>query len=199
MAPELLFGVSTDGAKVAEAELEDGDPIPLVEAARSAGAELLWIHSNADLAPLGFACMPGYVRLRAGSPPAGRELPRLAAADYAATLDRAYRGLWGHKQVAPDAVPPDGTVVVGLYEVGEPVGLCTVFPAERLVDSPGVVPGAREAPVYAQLLRGACAVLGSGPVELDSWGDAAEVIEAYAALGFEPVARVAGWELRLRS
>ena len=43
----------------------------------------------------------------------------------------------------------------------------------------------------------ACAVLGEGPGDLESWGDTDEVIEAYDDLGFDIVERVQGWELRI--
>ena len=40
----------------------------------------------------------------------------------------------------------------------------------------------------------ACVVLGPGPADLDSWGDADDVLEAYEDLGFDVVERVQGWE-----
>lgn len=97
-----------------------------------------------------------------------------------------------------DARPPDGATVVGLYSEASPLGLCTVFPDEGLVDGPGVVPEARRPGNYRQLLLGACAELGPGPVDLDSWGDEPDVLETYADLGFAPVEQTGGWELRLR-
>ncbi len=158
---------------------------------------MLWLHANADLAALGFERFPGYARLRAENPPPGEPLPRLEPAHFARTQDAAFRGLWGHKRVTPDAEPPPGTVVLGLYERDEPAGLCTVFPAERLADGPGVVAAAREPARYARLLLGACAELGPGPIDLDSWGDAPAVIAVYGTLGFAVVEQVAGWQLRL--
>jgi hypothetical protein len=184
---------------VLEADLDDPhDADDLILRAREAGAELVWIHSNADLAAHGFERFPGYVRMRAEHPPAGRPLPPLEPEHYARTLDGSYRGLWGHKLVREDPRPPANTVVLGLHgESGEPTGLCIVDPAERLVDGPGVLPHARVPDAYERLLLGACAELGPGPIELDSWGDAPAVIDAYAALGFAIVERTAGWQLRL--
>jgi hypothetical protein len=196
---ELLLGVSSDGASVAEAELTNDDPSAAVATAHGQGVDLLWLHAKADLTPFGFARRDGYLRMRADRPSAGESLPVLAETDYARTLDLAYRGLWGHKQVAPDAAPPPGAVVVGLYEDGGSIGICTVFPEERLVDGPGVVPGRREPAFYGRLLSGALRVIRSGPVDLDSWGDPPDVIKMYAALGFEIVEQYPGWELRLRS
>jgi len=134
------------------------------------------------------------VRMHADEVPLrGREPSMLEERDYAEVLARAYSGLWGHKHVSPLAQPPDDAVVVGLPVVG----LCCVFPAERLIDGPGVLPEGRSADAYASLLVAACAVLGAGPAELDSWGDAEETIEAYEDLGFDVVERVQGWELEL--
>ena len=116
--------------------------------------------------------------------------------DYAATLDLAYRGLWGHKLVAADAEPPPGAVVVGLYERDEPLGLATIFPADRLVDGPGVRSGSRTTDAYVRLLLGACAELGAGPIDVESWGDDPAVTVAYEHLGFEVVERTAGWQRR---
>jgi len=182
---------SVDGRPVVEAEsLSPGD----VEAAREAGAELFWVHSNDDLSAHGFRRAGAYVRMHADEVPLrGREPSMLEERDYAEVLARAYSGLWGHKHVSPLAQPPDDAVVVGLPVVG----LCCVFPAERLIDGPGVLPEGRSADAYASLLVAACAVLGAGPAELDSWGDAEETIEAYEDLGFDVVERVQGWELEL--
>jgi hypothetical protein len=83
--------------------------------------------------------------------------------------------------------------VLGLYEAGRPAGLCTVFPRERLVDGPGVLTGEREPARYVRLLLGACAELGAGSIDLDSWGDKPTVIAEYDALGFDVVERVDGW------
>lgn len=197
MALDLLIGVSSEGATVAEAELGDGNPNHLIEQARERGAELLWLHTSADLSSFGFSGASGYVRMHAEVAPKGEQLPELAKVDYATTLDGAYRALWGHKQVAANATPPEDAVVVGLYDGDDAIGLCTVFTSERLVDGPGVVPQARNPSHYARLLLGACAVLGPGSVDLDSWGDRMDVLCAYADLGFAPVERVGGWELRL--
>lgn len=195
---ELALGVSSDGEAVAEAELEGGNPAGAVAAARHAGVELLWLHANADLAPFGFIRRGGYVRMRAEAVEGGEPLPLLDAGDYAATIDLAYRGLWGHTQVAPDAVPPAGGTVVGLPGPTGPIGLCTVFSGGTARGRAGRPPGRRDPAGYARLLRGACVLLGPGPADLDSWGDAPDVLDAYARLGFARVEEVGGWELRLR-
>jgi hypothetical protein len=182
---------------VLEADLGAEAPEDWIGRARERGAELLWLHTDADLSAYGFESFPGYVRLRADRLPLGAALPRLAPKEFAATQDGAFRGLWGHKLVASDAEPPPGAVVLGLYDEDDPIGLCTVVPRERLIDGPGVVPGARDPVAYARLLLGACAELGAGTADLDSWGDEPAVIASYEELGFAVVERVGGWQLRL--
>ena len=183
---------SVDGKQVVE--LEAFTPAD-VGAARAAGAELLWVHSNDDLSAFGFRRAGAYVRMHADDVPVrpGRAVPLLEERDYADVLARAYRGLWGHKAVSPLAEPPAGAVVVGVPVVG----ICRVWVAERLIDAPGVLPEGRSPDAYASLLLSACAVLGPGPADLDSWGEDDEVLEAYEDLGFDVVERVQGWELAL--
>jgi len=184
--------ISVDGKRVVEAEsFVEGDD----EAARAAGAELLWVHTNDDLSSHGFRRAGAYVRMHAESVPvrARVEPALLEERDYAEVLARAYTGLWGHKYVSPLAEPPEDAIVVGVPVVG----LCRVWPAERLIDGPGVLPEGRSVDAYASLLVSACKVLGAGPADLDSWDDSDEVIEAYEDLGFDVVERVQGWELVL--
>ena len=190
MALEVV--TSVDGKRVVE--LEAFEPAD-ADTARAAGAELLWVHTNADLAPHGFRRAGAYVRMRAEEAPvrAGRDVPLLDERDYADVLARSYRGLWGHKHASPLAEPPAGAVVVGVPVVG----ICRVWPADRLIDGPGVLPEGRSPDAYASLLLSACVALGPGPADLDSWGDADDVLEAYEDLGFDVVERVQGWELAL--
>jgi hypothetical protein len=194
---DFLEAISSDGRRVLEADLGDESPAAWVERARERGVEVLWLYTNRDLSGDGFEPFPGYVRLRARSAPRGEPLPRLRVEHFAATQDAAFRGLWGHKLVAPDAAPPAGAVVLALYESEEPVGLCTIFPAERLVDGPGVRAESRKPDAYTRLLLAACAELGSGSVDVDSWGDDPAVIAAYEGLGFAIAERNGGWQLQL--
>jgi hypothetical protein len=194
---DFLESLSSDGRRVLEADLGDEAPAAWIERARERDAELLWLHTNRDLSAAGFEEFPGYARLRADHLEAAAPLPRLRPEEYVPTLELAYRGLWGHKHIAADAEPPPGALVLGLYEEDEPVGLCTIFPAERLVDGPGLRPGDRKPAGYVRLLLGACTELGAGTLDLDSWGDEAGVIAAYEELGFTVVERVRGWQLRL--
>ena len=184
--------VSADGRSVVELESFAPDD---AAAARAAGAELLWVHTNDDLSPHGLRQAGAYVRMHADEVPvrASRTVPLLEERDYPEVLARAYRGLWGHKHVSPLAEPPADAVIVGIPVVG----ICRVWPADRLIDGPGVLPEGRSPDAYASLLLSACAVLGEGPADLDSWGDDEEVLEAYEDLGFDVVERVQGWELAL--
>ena len=148
--------------------------------------------TNDDLSAQGFRRAGWYVRMHADEVPVrkNREPPLLEERDYAEVLGRAYAGLWGHKEVSPLVVPPEDAVVVGVPVVG----LCRVWPATRYIDGPGVLPEARSPDAYASLLLSACVVLGPGPADLESWGDADDVIEAYEDLGFDVVERIQGWE-----
>ncbi|HEY6961436.1 MAG TPA: hypothetical protein VI408_06035 [Gaiellaceae bacterium] len=184
-----MIATATDGRLVWETEHLD------LDGARASGAQLAWVHTNDDLGAHGFRRAGAYVRMHADDVPLrrNREPPLLDRRDYAAVLDRAYLGLWGHKQVTPDARPPLDAVVVGVPVVG----LCRAWPDDRLLDGPGVLPEARSPDAYASLLLHACTAIGEGPADLDSWGDSDDVIEAYEDLGFDVVERVQGWELEL--
>jgi hypothetical protein len=192
MQVPIDLAISVDGVPVVELEsVSPGD----VDAARAAGAKALWVHTHDDLSAHGFRRAGAYVRMHADEVPVRARVdpPFLEERDYAHVLARAYSGLWGHKHVSPLAQPPEDAVVVGVPVVG----LCRVWPAQRLIDGPGVLPEGRSADAYASLLLSACKVLGEGPADLDSWGDDEETLEAYEDLGFDVVERVQGWELRL--
>ena len=83
--PEPAYAVSVDGAPVAE--LESFAPED-VEAARGAGATLLWVHSNEDLSAHGFRRVGAYVRMHAAEVPVrGREPSFIEERDYAEVLE----------------------------------------------------------------------------------------------------------------
>jgi hypothetical protein len=197
-AVDVLISTTSDGRVVAEADLTSGDPAEAIAHARAGGAALVWAHGGRELERHGFRPAGAYRRLHADAVPPGSELPRSTSPDELFRLfDDGYRGLWGHKLVLRerfDALAArDDLVHVVLGEIG----VCRVELEDRLIDGPGVVPGARDPASYARLLLGACSVLGEGPGTLDSWGDAPEVIDAYHALGFETVEEVQGYELEL--
>ena len=185
-----------DGTRVAEADLRHGGPVStLIEEAREAGAQKLWVHATAIDAELGFRRSGGYARLEANRPIVKRV--DLATPPYEIVrrlqLD-CFAGVWGRHE--PSELDPSDTFV-GLHEAGAWIGICELEPAARWIDGPGVIAGLRTPDRYARLVRGAAALLSAGPVALETWGDSEETIESYVQLGFEVVEYVPGWELVL--
>jgi hypothetical protein len=196
---EVLVWRNTEGDLVAEVDLNETTltVTEILDQAREHRADLVWAYGGSPAAD-GFVPRPGYTRLRSESPVAGEPLPRMNATDYGPVLARAYLGQWGHRWVdSGQPLPADGSVVLCLHEGDAPIGICRVWPDQRLVDQPGVVPERRGVEPCVRLLRAACELLGSGPVEVDTWGESPEVLRAYAALGFAVVEELQGWELRL--
>jgi hypothetical protein len=106
-----------------------------------------------------------------------------------------FSDVWGRHE---PGVPDGESVFVGLHENGTWVGICEVDTDGQWIDGPGVVPWLRTPDRYARLVRGAAAYLRAERVVLETWGDPPSALEAYAALGFEVVHSVSGWELDLR-
>jgi hypothetical protein len=196
---EVLIGRDTAGTTVAEVDLDEATltVAQIVDAARVHGAGLVWAHGGSPEAA-GFVPRPGYARLHADDPVAGDPLPPVAPEAYGELLAKAYVGMWGHKWVDPtQRLPTDGSVVLCLEEDGVAVGLCRVWPRDRLVDQPGVVPERRGSEATLRLLGAACSLLGPGPVDVDTWGEDPETLAACASLGFSVTEQQSGWELRL--
>jgi len=194
--PIALFRAA-DGTRVAEVDLtsdHDHAVAELITHARALGAEKLWVHAHVIDAGLGFTRRGSPSRTCAERPPAPVELasPPLGLVQ---EIQRAcFAGVWGHHD--PGVPDPEG-VFVGLHEGGAWVGICEVDPDAQWIDGPGVMPGRRTPDRYARLVRGAAAYLRSEPVQLETWGDFASTLSTYAALGFEVVHSVSGWELDL--
>ena len=186
-----------DGTRVAETDLRRGvgTAAALIEEAREAGAQKLWVYATAVDAELGFRRSGGYARLEADRPIADRvdlatppfEIVRRLQLD-------CFAGVWGHHEPSE---PDPADTFVGLHEAGEWIGICELEPAARWIDGPGVIAGLRTPDRYARLVRGAAALLPAGPVALETWGDSEETIESYVQLGFDVVEYVPGWELVL--
>jgi hypothetical protein len=196
---DVLIRRNADGETVAEVDLDETTLTlaEIVSHARQQRADLVWAHGG-DAEPEGFVARPGYAHLHADATVPGEPLPPVAAAAYGPLLARAYAGQWGHAWVDPARpLPTDGSVVLCLSEDDVPVGLCRVWPDERLVDQPGIVPERREPARTLRLLGAACALLGPGPVDVDSWGESPEVLAACGSLGFAVTEQRRGWELRL--
>jgi hypothetical protein len=160
---DVLIARTTEGATVAEVDL-DGTSMSvseIVAEARRHGAALVWAHGGRPGG--GFVAGPGYAHLHADDPVAGELLAPVDPEDYGPLLAASYLGQWGHKWVDPDVQPPtDGSVVLCLRDEDEPIGLCRVWPDQRLVDQPGVVPARRSVENTLRLLGAACALLGPG-------------------------------------
>ncbi len=196
---ELLVRTAADGRLVGMVDLRvGGSAEDAIAEAEARGAVELWAYGD-ELAAHGFEPADGYVRLRAELLPPGEPIDETADLDrIVALLDRCYVGLWGHWRPDRDAVAR----AVGRPDLHHLVladdGLCRVDVADRAIDAPGVVPDARSPEQYAQLVLGACALLGPGPATIESWGDPSATIAAYEALGFRIEDRLQGWRRSLR-
>jgi hypothetical protein len=196
----VLICRNADGETVAEVDLDETDlTLPeILDAARAADAALVWAYAHHRPSPE-FTETSGYTLLRAETLAHTHDpLPQIDPQLYGPLLAEAYRGQWGHKWVEqPQPMPVDGSVVLCLTEADNPVGLCRVWPETRRADAPGLVPSYRTVDRNVRLLRGAGAVLGPGPWEVECWGEAPDTIRAYQEhLGFTITHRRAGWELR---
>ena len=186
-----------DGALVVEVDLTRphqhsvGD---LITRARCHGADKLWLHAHVLDAGLGFERRGSYTRLEAPRPPTPVELAFPPLSQISDIQRACFGDVWGRHD--PDLPDPD-SVFVGLHEGGVWVGICEVDPEAQWIDGPGVVPPLRTPDRYARLVQGAAAYLRAEPVVLETWGDAASTLTAYASLGFEVVHSVSGWELDL--
>jgi hypothetical protein len=194
--PPLALFRAPDGSNVAEVDLRQGGALPaLIEQARSAGAQKLWVHAPAIDSGLGFRRCGGYARLEAERPIRCVDLPSPPPRLVRELQLACFTGVWGHPEPATE--PDPAATFVGLHEAGVWTGICEVDVAAGWIDSPGVVAGLRTPDRYARLVRGAATLLPEGLVGLETWGDSEETIEAYLYLGFKVVEYVPGWELIL--
>jgi hypothetical protein len=167
----------------------------LIDVARAAGIDLVWLHGSAVDASLGFRSSGGFARLAADAICSPRSLPLVPLTIVRELQMACFASVWGHEE--PGAPDPTSTFV-GLLEDGVWIGICEVDPATGWIDSPGVLPEFRTPERYARLVRGAAACLGAGPATLVTWGDDEETLAAYVELGFRPLEYAPGWELNLR-
>ena len=115
-------------------------------------------------------------------------------------MNSAYRGVWGHHAYDSAGDSSDiRRIAIGTYVDGDPVGICTFWPDQRLVDGPGVREPYRTAERKVNLLRSVCKELGEGSIELETWGEDSKSLALYRQLGFEEIENEAGWELLLDS
>jgi hypothetical protein len=189
---------NADGALVVEIETTQGAARrvrELINVARAAGIDLVWLHGSAVDAALGFRRSGGFARLAADAICSPLSLPLVPLKTVRELEMACFARVWGHEE---PGVPDPTSTYVGLLEGGLWIGICEVDPATGWIDSPGVLPEFRTPERYARLVRGAAACLGGGPATLVTWGDEEGTLAAYLRLGFRPLEYVPGWELNLR-
>jgi hypothetical protein len=177
-------------------EWEAADLAELVDEARALNAHAIWIFGGEAIDPaFGFAPTGGYKRLEAPVPPPSLLLTAPPTDCVRELQTTFFSGVWGrYETVSRDPV----SRYVALHEKGRWTGICQVDVMAGWIDGPGVHPLLRTPERSAQLVRGAAAYLPRNlPVNLETWGEPAETIEAYRDLGFEVIEEVPGWELRL--
>jgi hypothetical protein len=178
-----------------DGELGSGLLQQLLGEARRVNAAAIWVFGGAIDSALGFTPTGGYVRLEAPLPPAPLTLPTPPSERIRGLQTTCFAGVWGRYE-AVSSNRESG--YVGLYEKRRWVGICQVDLIAHWIDGPGVHPMLRTPERSAELVRGAAAHLPPNrPVTLETWGESAETIDAYRALGFEVVEELSGWELRL--
>jgi hypothetical protein len=191
---------AADGSVVVVLHLTDewvaSDLAGLVAEARALNARAIWVFGGGSIDPqLGFTPTGGYMRLEAPAPPAPlllRAPPDGCVRELQTTF---FSGIWGRYE--PVSRDPTSRYV-GLYEKGRWTGICQVDVITGWIDGPGIHPLLRDPERSARLVRGAATYLPRNrPVNLETWGEPAETIEAYRELGFEVIEHVPGWELRL--
>jgi hypothetical protein len=177
-------------------EWEAADLAELVDEARALNARAIWIFGGEAIDPaLGFMPTGGYKRLEAPVPPPSLLLTAPPTDCVRELQTMFFSGVWGrYEPISRDPV----SRYVALHEKGRWTGICQVDVMAGWIDGPGVHPLLRTPERSAQLVRGAAAYLPRNlPVNLETWGEPAETIEAYRDLGFEVIEEVPGWELRL--
>jgi hypothetical protein len=190
---------AADGAVVIALHLKENaaaeDLRQLLADARNFNARAIWVFGGAIDGTLGFSPTGGYVRLEAPVPPAPLLLPTPPRECIRGLQTTCFSGVWGrYEPVSSDRA----SRYVGLYEKGRWVGICQIDLIARWIDGPGIHPILRTPERSAELVRGAAAYLPRNrSVTLETWGESAETLEGYRALGFEVVEELPGWELRL--
>jgi hypothetical protein len=185
------------GEPVAECELaaDDTGLLPtLAEAAVRQGAERLWVHCAADLHEEGFTDHQGYRRFTGDIRSAAYPLPVIDTEVVLELLPQLFIGQWGHHAITDAdmawATAPAASYI-GLQDDGSWIGLSRAERESRHIDGPGFLPEWRTPAAVTQLVLGAFALLGPGPVTLETWG---EPPDPYLAIGLQIAEEVPGWE-----
>lgn len=166
----------------------------LIDEARAAAADALWVKGFVVDAGLGFERRGGYARLMADHVKGTVELASPPRSTLRALQGRCYTGVWGHRE---PAVPSPDATFVALHEESKWVGICEFDADAGWIGHPGVSPERRTPDRYALLVRGAAARIEGRPLVLETVGDSDEVLEAYEQIGFRLIDYVPGWELNL--
>jgi hypothetical protein len=191
---------AADGSLVVVVHLtedwEAADLKELVDEARTLDARAIWIFGGGSIDPaLGFTPTGGYRRLEAQVPPPSLLLTAPPSECVRELQTTFFSGVWGRYE--PVSADP-ASRYVGLNEKDRWTGICQVDVIAGWIDGPGVHPLLRTPERSARLVRGAAAYLPRNlPVNLETWGESPQTIEAYRELGFEVIEEVPGWELRL--
>jgi hypothetical protein len=197
---DAVLSHAADGSLVLVVHLsgqaEATDIEQLVTHARNLDARAIWVFGGSIDPTLGFTPATGCVRLEAPVPPAPILLPAPPFEVFASCR--------------PPASPASGAATSlsrqtlrarmwgWLYEKGRWVGICQALVIAGWIDGPGVHPMLRTPERSVQLVRGAAAYLSRNrPVTLETWGESADTLEAYRALGFDVIEELPGWEFRL--
>ncbi len=167
--------------------------------------------------------LPAATELPAPVWPAGYTVRSYADVDdlplYTALNNRVFGDLWGHWENTPGLV--DEAHVAEILTEFDPRGVFMVFDADgvavaecraracppdahshapHILDQPGVAPEHRAVGLHVPLALTAAHWLraqAARAIRLESWGDAAATIDAYRALGFEPVEHEVSYVLEL--
>lgn len=126
---------------------------------------------------------------------------------FADACNRCYHDMWGHSENLepatveqievwrsrhPNILRPAGMFVI-IAPDGSPVGVTRAdrygegAGELRVIDAPGVAPEYRALALQRALVQAAAAWLkqnGSGPYQIQTWGDSPQAVEIYAELGF---------------
>ena len=139
----------------------------LISDARAADADALWAYGSLVDSTLGFAPRGGHARLTAPALPASEPLPSPPVSAVREIQVGCFSGVWGHHE--PNEPDPSAQYV-GLYESGRWVGICEFDNDNGWIDGPGVLPELRTPERYAELVRGAAALI-TAPDSLSRRGE----------------------------
>lgn len=180
----VTFSKAPDGRKLLEVVHQELDTTldVLVDTALNNNARLVWIHGG-EYGASGFTQRQGFARLRlefVGSIDAHEAInDRVEEAVRRRLMNEAFVGVWGHHAYDPINDPNSANrETLGIRSGHRLVGVCTMWRDRRLIDGPGVVEEYRSADRKGQLLSLACAALGRGTIDIETWGEDIDVMRS---------------------